>query len=145
MKVAGLVGAVAVVVAAAVLLIIVVMSSPTNVMDLSVGQCFNADLETEEIDAVDPVDCGDEHIAEVIASGELNPDRDREYPAENDLFAEADAACATAARGIDERFAIVPIPANDAAWTPLAGRYLCLAVPFGLEPTTGPAVSGATG
>lgn len=145
MKPFAILGAVAVVIGAIVLMVIVIRSSPTNVMDLDVGACFNADLEAEVLDSVEPVDCSDEHIAEVVAQGELNPARDRDYPADADLFAEADVACAGATNMVGDRFGIVPIPANAAAWEPLAGRYLCLAVPFGLVPTRGSAQPTADG
>ena len=37
---------------------------------------------------VDVIDCSDPHDAEVVATGRLNPGRDRAYPSDDELFAE---------------------------------------------------------
>jgi hypothetical protein len=110
----------------------------TSVFDLGVGDCLvlpgpeeAGAGESFDLDAVDVVDCAEPHDAEVVAVGDLNPDRDREYPTDDELFAEADRRCVAAADVDDARFGLVPIVPNEASWEPLNGRFVCLAVPFG--------------
>lgn len=99
----------------------------TPVFDVEVGECvdFDFDLESErsvEITTVDVVDCDDEHDAEAIRAGELNPDGDREYPSSDVLFAETAAACGR--RGPD----ILTVAPNEDSWEEDGGPFICFAI-----------------
>ena len=62
----------------------------TLVLDLDSGDCFEVpdDIAEATIAEVDTIDCTKPHEAEVFATGELDPDRDQPYPAdEQQLFA----------------------------------------------------------
>jgi hypothetical protein len=134
---------VAAVIAAVLIGVVLALASgnDTNVIDLDVGECFELpDDDDDLIEIVDPIDCDEPHDAQVVADGELNPDRSDDYPPDAELFAEADRMCFLALRDSDALladFGVLPVVANEAAWAPKQGRFLCVAVPYGGEPRRG--------
>lgn len=117
----------------------------TLVLDLEPGDCFDvpAEIADDTLGQVDTGDCDDPHEAEVFAVGELNPDRDRPYPAADELFGVADRACAEllAERPeLVEQFGVLPVVADESSWEAFRGRYVCVAIPYG-----GGTVSGSLG
>jgi hypothetical protein len=117
----------------------------TSIFDLEVGDCFvlpgpDAELDADAtfgIELVDVIHCSEPHDAEVVATGRLNPGRDRAYPSDDELFAEIDRSCAAADLGDAGGFGLVPVAPNAASWEPFEGGYICLAVPFGGDLVTG--------
>lgn len=132
-----------VVVVGVLVIVALTRSSGTSIFDLDVGDCFDlpiGDDATAEVavEAVDVIDCGDPHEAEVVLIGALNPARDRPYPADDDLFAEIDARCGEiVGDGALEGFGVVPIAPNERSWEPFDGGFLCVALPFGGGSVTG--------
>lgn len=124
--------------------IAVVRSDDTVVVELDPGQCFELpDAIVDEIGVVDTVDCDTPHQAEVVAADELNPERDRDYPGGEESLSAAEHACNAALadeRALLDEFGIVAVVANEAAWGPLEGRFVCVAIPYGGEPTSGSAL-----
>jgi hypothetical protein len=97
----------------------------TAVFDLEVGDCvnfpFNPDSERiVEVRSVDVVDCDEDHEAEVIRRGELNPNEDREYPSNDDLFAESYDGC-----GRDDDTNLFAIAPNEDSWDDEGGPFVC--------------------
>ena len=151
MRTVGILAGLLVLGGAAVLAIATVLSlsNDTSWTDLEAGECLDlastlagADREVAELTAVDTVACGEPHDAEIVAVGELNPDTDREYPSDQDLFAEIDAACAGAVPpSVDAAtYGIVPIAPDPRTWEERAGRYACVAVVAGGGTVTGSAL-----
>jgi hypothetical protein len=113
-----------------VMVIRLASSNSTDVTDLDVGDCFVIETDADgTVEPVDVIDCGDPHDAEVLVVADLNPDGDLDYPADDDLFALADAACAPI--DPDPGFGILPIAPTASTWEARAGRVVCLAVPYG--------------
>lgn len=116
-------------------------SDQVDVTDLEVGQCFDltvdddADGDAANVDLVDVVSCDEPHTAQAVLVGELNPGRDLPYPDDDELFARADARCADVP--FDPRFAVVSVVPTESTWIGRSGRFVCVAVPFGLEPVIG--------
>lgn len=141
---AGLLAAIAV----AVGVILVAMSSDaTLVLDLERGDCIDLRLdgESDRIDQVDVVDCAEPHTAEVVAVGSLDEDGSTPRPPDEELFAIVDARCAAALQDrpdVLEEFGILPVAADEASWDAFDGRYVCLAIAYLGEPTTGSLVEG---
>ncbi len=110
----------------------------TSVFDLHQGECFVLPIAVDDtsLDEVEPVACTEPHDAEVVLTGQLNEAQDRDYPSDESLFAEIDAACA--AVPIPDQFGMLPIAPDEASWQPLGGRFLCVAVPFGGGTVTNP-------
>lgn len=79
--------------AVALLAIAPLSACSTGVMDLEVGDCFDASaLEgADEVSTVDTVDCSEEHTGEVF--GSLEHAESETAPALQDLFDEADEHC----------------------------------------------------
>jgi hypothetical protein len=103
----------------------------TAVFKLEVGDCvnfgFNPDSERiVEVSTVEVVDCDEDHEAEVIRRGELNPDDDRDYPSNSDLFAESYAGCGR--EDVTDIFAIAP---NEDSWDDEGGPFVCFEVDDG--------------
>lgn len=151
MRTLGLTAGLVVLVAAAVLAIATVLSlsNETSWTDLEPGQCFDlagaiedADGDLADVTAVDTIVCDEPHDAEVVAAGSLNPDGDREYPSDDELFAEIDEACASLVPDtVDPRlFGIVPIAPDERTWNDRNGRFVCVAVVIG-----GGTVDGSAG
>jgi len=111
----------------------------TSVGDLDMGDCFDVpfDGDDERVEAVEVFGCTEPHEAEVVAVGELNPDRDLPYPPDADLFAQIDRRCAALAGEVTDRFGLLPIAPEEASWEPLAGRFVCVAIPYGGGTTVG--------
>lgn len=151
MRTVGIVVGLAVVVGAAVLAIATVLSlsNTTSWTDLDPGDCFDlagaladADGDIADVTGVDTTDCDEPHDAEIVAAGSLNPDGDREYPTDDELFAEIDAACASLVPDtVDrDRFGIVPIAPDERTWDGRDGRFVCVAVVRGGGTVTGSAL-----
>ena len=115
----------------------------TALLDLDPGDCVDLDpLGTDAtVTTVPVVDCDEPHFGEVFHVGELNPDRDREYPTDPDLFAEIDAVCAdrlaayiSADPSVDpRRFRNYPIAPDERTWDGAEGRYVCIAMQANAE------------
>lgn len=117
---------------AAVIAIAVAMSADsTSVFDLNAGDCFVLPIDGDDtsLEEVDSIGCAEPHDAEVVLVGQLNPDQDRNYPTDEALFAEVESNCSSVP--IPAQFGMLPIAPDEASWNPLAGRFLCVAVPFG--------------
>lgn len=132
----ALLAAVVLVATLAVLAIVVATGDDTLVLDLDPGDCFDLPpgLEDDSIGTVDTVDCDAPHEAEVVATGELDPDGDAPYPSDAVLFEEVDRRCAAAVADrpdITAEFGMLPVVPNAESWEPFAGRYVCVAIPFG--------------
>ncbi len=131
----------AVVVVGVVLLALIVRlagDDRTDVTDLDVGACFSLDDAVGDdgvVTLVEPFDCDEPHDAQVVLVGDLNPDGDRPYPSDDELFAEVDARCA----GVepDARFGLVPVAPTEATWTGRDGRFVCVALVVGGGDVTG--------
>lgn len=141
-----LIGTVLTVFAAGVL-VLASRPSGTAVVDLVVGECFElpAGLDAGErpvavVAAVAVVDCAAPHDAEVVLVGVVNPDHDREYPSDAELFDELDQRCATVAGRIRPGFGVLPIGPDLATWRRLEGRFHCVALPLGGGRTTAAAM-----
>jgi hypothetical protein len=106
------------------------------VVDLEVGQCLRLEVGegVTELSAVTVVDCEDPHEAEVVHVGELNPEGDRAYPSDEELFAEIDGICtidrflAYAGGEPREAWASYPVAPDEGTWERLDGRFVCLAL-----------------
>jgi len=136
----------AVLVAVGLAVAALVLLSPgddTLVLDLDSGDCFEVpdDIADATIAQVDTISCSKPHEAEVFATGELNPDRDQPYPAdEQQLFARVDRQCAAVLAGradLVERFGVLPVVADERSWDSYRGRYVCVAIPYGGGTTEG--------
>lgn len=136
-----LLAVVAVAIAAAVAVLVAIRPDDHNILELELGDCFDVPLGPGESDlrSVDTVDCDRPHEAEVVATGQLDPDGRRPYPGDDDLFAEVDARCRELVPDLDPAFGLLPIAPNEASWEPLGGRFLCVAIPYGGGTVTGSA------
>jgi hypothetical protein len=97
----------------------------TGVFDLESGDCANFDFNTEseiliEVRTVDVIDCDEVHDAEVIQVGDLNPNGDRDYPSNDELFEEISAACGR--RDLSRIFTVAP---NERSWANDNGPFVC--------------------
>lgn len=139
MRTVGIATGLVVLVVAAVLAIATVLSlsNETSWTDLDPGDCFDmagaiadADGDIADVTGVDTTDCDEAHDAEVVAAGSLNPDGDRAYPTDDELFGEIDRACASLVPDtVDpDRFGIVPIAPDERTWDGRGGRFVCVAV-----------------
>ena len=132
--------------AVAVIGVVVAMSgSGTSVFELREGDCFdlpefdaNGSRPMLEWSQVETVDCDGLHTVEVVLAGQLDREQAREFPGDAALQEEVDARCApVAVRARRLGFGILPITPNRSAWRPRGGPYLCVAIPFGGQPTSG--------
>jgi hypothetical protein len=148
MKTLGVVVGLVLLVAAGVLAIAAVLSlsNQTSWTDLEVGECFDLAGAVEEADgdlaavfSVDTLDCDDPHDAQVVAAGALNPDGDRPYPSDDELFAEIDRECgALVPETVDpSTYGIVPIAPDERTWSDRDGRFVCVSVVIGGGTVTG--------
>lgn len=124
-----------------VMVVQILASDRTDVTDLEVGECFDFPLEgadgddLEEIGTVETRPCDEPHTAQVVAVGDLNPDRDREFPGDDELVIEVDGRCAVVES--DPRFGVLPIVPTRSTWDGRGGRYVCVALAYGIVPVTG--------
>jgi len=131
----------AVAVVTLIMVVQVVSDDRADVTDLELGDCFDLPVSGDDGDGlvdvplVDVLDCDTAHNAQVIDLGDLNPGGALAYPGDDELLSEVDAACARAS--IDSRFGVVPIVPTEATWTGRDGRYVCVALTYGLQPVTG--------
>lgn len=133
------IGAALAVLATMVAVFVLAGADVTSINDLEVGDCFDVPIDGGDvrIETVDVSDCDEPHEAEVVLVGELNPDRDRPYPSDAELFAEIDRRCASLPAEITDRFGLLPVAPDEASWEPFAGRFLCVAIPYGGGTTVG--------
>ena len=154
MRTIGVAAGLGVLVVAAVLAIALVLSlsNETSWTDLEVGECFDlagviadTDGDLAAVSNVDTIDCTEPHDAEVVAVGVLDPDGDRAYPPDEELFAEIDRACATLVpEAVDPgRFGIVPIGPDERTWDDRGGRFVCVAVVVGGGTVSRPALDAS--
>jgi len=130
---------------AAAALIVAVGPSGTAVADLELGDCFDlptpsseaTDQSVEVVEQVERLDCDEPHQAQVVLVGELNPDGDLEYPTDVAMFDQIDRRCAEASSVVGDRFALLPVAPTENSWERVAGRFHCLAVPYGGGSWTG--------
>jgi hypothetical protein len=112
------------------------------VLDLDPGSCFDLPdtLDEGDLALVDRVDCDQAHQAEVIVTGALSGELAgaEVYPGVERLLAAADVRCAAALEelGLGERFGAIPVVPDEPSWTRYAGRFACVAVPYGGGTTT---------
>lgn len=105
-------------------------SDTYDVTDLDVGDCFDLDPDEDgAVGLVDVIDCDEPHNAEVVAIAELNPNGDQPYPADDELFAIADAACLGVPA--DPRFGILAVAPTEATWDGRRGRVTCVGLVYG--------------
>lgn len=125
----------------ATMVAVLVFAGPdaTSIHDLVPGDCFDLPIDGDDvrIETVEVSDCGEPHEAEVVLVGELNPDGDVPYPSDDDLFAEIDRRCAALPDEISDAFGVLPVAPDEASWGPFAGRFLCVAIPYGGGTTVG--------
>ena len=138
----GLVAAIAVAIG---VIVVATSSGGTLVLDLAVGDCFELELEDDavEVGTVDTVDCAEAHGAEVVSTGDLDPDGTVPRPVDEELFALIDARCAESLSArplLLELFGILPVAADEDSWESYHGRYVCVAIPYGGGTTTGSAL-----
>lgn len=110
----------------------------SDVTDLDIGTCFSLDDALGDdglVTLVEPLDCGEPHDAQVVLVGDLNPDGERPYPTDDELFDEVDARCRTVTP--DQRFGLVPIAPTAATWNGRNGRFSCVALVVGGGTITG--------
>ena len=108
----------------------------TAMVDLDPGDCVDLDpLGTDAtVTTVPVVDCDEPHFGEVFHVGDLDPDGDREYPTDDELFAEIDGICVQRFSGyadpsVDpQQFRNYPIAPDENNWNDAGGRYVCIAM-----------------
>ncbi len=129
--------------AAAIIGLAVGGSSATPIVDLEVGDCFDLPDETEmeRFETVDLIDCDQPHQVEVVLTGELNPDGDLPYPDDDELFASSGQRCNTVTLPV-EGFGLVPLAPTADTWEGASGRFACLALQIGGEPSEGSLTAG---
>ena len=139
----GLVGTVLLVVALAIAAVVAVSSAGggTALVDLEPGDCFELpdSLAAGAIESVQPIDCDEPHLAEVVAVGELGADG-LDYPADEMLFDDVDRSCRLASPVMSDEFGLLPVASTRDLWESFDGRFVCIAVPFGGAPVTGSAL-----
>jgi hypothetical protein len=113
------------------------------VMSLQVGECVRLELpfQSADLKQVTRVPCEGPHSAEVLHSGELNPDHNLAYPSDElGLFFDVLTACIRPpgpgqisvfeARTGEPYSAtsreVVPVAPDLRTWERARGRYLCL-------------------
>ena len=118
-------------------------SSTVSVMSLEMGECVDIDLpfRSADLNLVLKVSCDDDHAAEVIHVGLLNPAQDQPYPPDElDLFLDVLAACVKPpGRGQISPFEartgqtysatspeVVPVAPDLRTWNERQGKFLCL-------------------
>ncbi len=119
-------------VAVAVVVAVTVSDSSTALVDLEPGMCIDLpeSAEAGSIEEVTTIECLEPHRAEVVAVGELGSDG-REYPADDELFAEVEQRCRLTELVEPERYGLLPIAPTEPQWESFDGRYVCVAIPFG--------------
>jgi hypothetical protein len=141
----ALIAVVAIAVALAVAAVLLLRpGGDTIILDLEAGDCFQVpdDIAKSTISTIDTISCAEPHEAEVFATGELNPDRDQPYPAdEQQTFARVENECSAVLADhpdVVRRFGVLPVVADENSWNSFRGRYVCVAIPYGGGTTTGP-------
>lgn len=118
----------------------------TDLDDLTVGDCVTIDgIDEDAIRSIPTVDCAELHEGEVFAIGELNADRDRDYPGDEAASGEAIERCAgdlfTDFVGIayaDSEYDVFYIYPQRAQWNKTRGEYICIV--YSLD---GPTLTGS--
>lgn len=115
-----------------------------SIFSLEVGDCVDLELPPtdDSVSSVPVVACDEPHTAEVFFVGNLNPDRDLDYPVDDPaLFRAVVEACVwPSVGGISEferyvgisfaesEFDVFPIAPDARAWEPTRGQFVCLLV-----------------
>ncbi len=141
----GLATAVVIVLGLAIAAIVAVTASggTTALVDLEPGTCFDLpeSVDVGSIEEVTTIDCDEPHEAEVVDVGQLGSDG-RDYPPDDELFAEVDERCRPVELVDSDRFGLLPIAPTETLWQSFDGRYLCVAIPFGGGSVAGSALAG---
>ena len=106
----------------------------TDLDDLAVGDCVAIDgVDEEAIRSIPTIDCAELHEGEVFAIGQLNADRDRDYPGDDAVSDEAVERCAgdlfTDYVGVayaDSEYDVFYIYPRRAQWNKTRGAYICI-------------------
>lgn len=135
----GLIGTLGFVVLIVLVATGVIESDKKSVDDLDIGACYDLPLDSsleDEISTLKEIPCDEPHDGQLFHQGELNPDRDRDYPSDAEaLTNEAGTECVT---GPFEDFTgesyqtsslgiYVLIPSED-GWKASRGMYSCFLV-----------------
>jgi len=150
MALAGIVLGVLGLIGFAAVVVVAINDDTTSVADLEVGRCYDLpDREPGEVTTIrslEEIPCDEPHDGEVFAQGELNPDRDRDYPGAEDAYEEAFDECIArfeAYVGLPYEQSVFVVDAlvpEEDAWDELRGGYDCFALEFDgeeLVPITG--------
>ncbi len=135
----GLIGTVGFVVLIVLIATGVIETGDTSIDDLDMAACYDLPLDSgfdDEISSLKEIPCDEPHDGQLFAGGELNPDRDRDYPASADaLTTEAGTACSgtpfeefTGERYATSPLGIYVLVPSEAAWTASRGSYSCFLV-----------------
>lgn len=134
--------------AVALIAIVPLSACGTGVMELQVGECFDAEPleDAEEVSTVDTLDCAEEHTGEVF--GSLEHADSETAPDQQELFLEADEHCyfeyesfvgVPVEQSAHEYYVLSP---NQDSWEQADDRTsLCLLVS---EPVTGTLANSGT-
>ena len=106
----------------------------TDLDEVAVGDCINVDaIDGEAIRGLPTVDCAELHEGEVYFVGQLNSDRDRDYPGDDVASDEAVGRCAgdlftefVGTEYADSEFDIYYIYPQRAQWSKTRGTFLCI-------------------
>jgi hypothetical protein len=114
---------------------------------LAVGECINVDdiddAEQVLLSAIPVIDCSDPHDGEVYFVGNINPNRSRDYPGDDDVAIEVEGLCTAkfaAYVGViydDSEFEIYYLMPLKPSWRSTHGEYTCVAYS-----TDGPVLTG---
>jgi Domain of unknown function (DUF4190)/Septum formation len=138
------------VIAFAAIVVVAVADRDDNPPDqeAAIGTCYNLpETDNDELtEAVgfEDVPCTESHDGELFHKGELNPDRDRSYPGEDAVFAEAAENCAAdpfeTYVGVEyslskyDVYIVIPV---EVAWKNTNGLYQCYVVDPDGDPIVG--------
>jgi hypothetical protein len=106
----------------------------TDLDELAVGDCVTIDgIDEDAIRSIPTVECTELHEGEVFAVGELNSDRDRDYPGDDAASDEAIGRCAgdlfTDFVGVpyaESEYDVFYIYPQRAQWNKTRGAYICI-------------------
>ncbi len=148
MRLVGVGVGLAALIGVAVVAILVVLGSDegTPWVDLEVGECFDLSGAVDDGVGAEPlvrvvtVPCHEPHDAEVVATGQLAPEQDREYPPDDVLFDLVDRECARqVGDALDpDVYGLLPIAPDERTWNDRGGHYACVAVVAGGGTVTQP-------
>jgi Domain of unknown function (DUF4190)/Septum formation len=106
----------------------------TDLDDVEVGDCVNIDaIDGDAIRGLPAVDCAELHEGEVYFVGQLNADRDRDYPGDDAAGTEAVDRCSgdlftefVGTEYADSEFDVYYIYPQRAQWSKTRGTFICI-------------------